>query len=126
MAIKFQKSGMSDLTLEKGRLFPVSAPIEINQELHLTESNNPVVIVYGDNLNLIELKFKGLTKDNYDGTVNGLKTWFEDSNINWMENNFTLIDEKGVSHTVRLYQKKFDMKMDSNGRYSVSLKFIEE
>ena len=126
MAIKFQKSGMSDLTIEKGRLFPVSEPIEINQEIHLTESNNPKVIVYGDNLKIIELKFKGLTKDNYNGTVNGLYTWFNDSNINWMENSFTMIDEQGVSHTVRLYQKKFDMKMDSNGRYSIALKFIEE
>lgn len=126
MSIKFSKAGMSDLTLERGRLFPVISPITINQDRYLTESNNPKVIDYGDNLELKELKFNYLSKDNYDGATNGLKTWFEDSTINWCENNFTLTDENGATHTVRLWQDKFDMRMTSNGRYTISLTLLEE
>lgn len=127
MSIVFQKSGLSDLTLERGRIFPVEeAQIKINQETYLTESMNPKVVNYGSTLKLIRLKFAGLSRDNYDGTINGLKTWFESSQINWSENNFVMIDEMGISHTVRLWQKQFSMKQDSPNRYSITLTFLEE
>jgi len=53
MAIIFQKTGLSDLTLERGRLFPIVEPITINQELYLTESMTPKVVDYGNTLMLI-------------------------------------------------------------------------
>lgn len=127
MSIVFQKGGMSDLALERGRLLPYSPEnININQEKYLTESNNPKITDYGSNLKLISLQFSHLTKDNYDGTVNGLKTWFEDSTINWLESSFTMVDENNVSHTIRLWQDKFEMSMSSNGRYSIFLIFKED
>ncbi len=127
MSIKFQHSGMSELTLERGRVTPyVPEEIEPHQDLYLTEGNNPKVINYGDPLKFMKLEFKYLSRDNYDGTVNGLKTWFEDSTINWSANNFTLVDENNVSWTVRLWQKKFNMKNLGNDRYSVELVLLIE
>ena len=92
----------------------------------MTESNNPIVVDYGDNLEFINLNFKNLSKDNYDGAVNGLKTWFESSEINWSANNFTLIDELGVSNTVRLWESSFGMAFKANGLYEISLKLLKE
>ena len=122
MSIVFQKSGLSDLTIERGRLFPFSPKnITVHQDRYLTESNNAKIVDYGANLQLIKLSFKNLTKDNYDGAINGLKTWFETSNINWSVNSFTMIDESGVSYTVRFWQKDFQMPQQVNGRYEITL-----
>jgi len=126
MAIIFQKTGLSDLTLERGRLFPIVEPITINQELYLTESMTPKVVDYGNTLKLIELKLEGLSRENFDNAVNGLKTWFESSQINWCENSFTMVDETGTNRTVRLWQKEFKMAEVSPNRYSVSLTLLEE
>jgi len=126
MAITFQKSGMDDLVIERGRLLPKDDKLRLNQERHLTESNNPKVIVYGDALELLELNFKNLTKENYDGATHGIKTWFQNSNINWSENNFTLIDENGLSYTVRYWSDTFSMPLIFNGRYSTSLVLLKE
>jgi len=125
--IIFQKTGMSDLTLENGRLVPFSPDeIEINQDKYLTESNNAKIIVYGANLELLKLKFKNLPKDNYDGSINGLKTWFSNSIINWLANSFTLLDENGISYTVRLWQNKFKTIKSSNERYVIELLLKKE
>ncbi len=126
MSIVFSAGGMSNLTLERGRLYPLSIPIQINQELNLTDGMNPKVTDYGGTAQFWKVIFNYLSKDNYDGSVNGLKTWFEDGNINWCENSFTLTDENGVAHTVRLWQKNFDMPENSNGRYSVGLTLLEK
>ncbi|NOY60294.1 MAG: hypothetical protein GXO75_15400 [Calditrichaeota bacterium] len=126
MSIVFQKSGLSDLTIEGGRLYPVSEPIRANQERYLTEDNSPKVVNYGDPLKLIKLVLDGLTRDNFDGTVNGLKTWFENSSINYSENNFTMVDETGQSRTVRLWQDDLDIKETSPGVFQVTLTLLEE
>lgn len=126
MSIKFSAGGMSTLTLERGRLYPLSMPVQINQELNLTDGMNPKVTDYGGGVQFWKMMFNYLSKDNYDGAINGLKTWFEDSNINWCENSFTLTDEDGNTHTVRLWQKNFDMPENSNSRYSVGLTLLEE
>jgi len=126
-SIVFSASGMSDLTLERGRAVPYSPEnIEANQDNYLTESNNPKVIDYGNDLEMISLSFQHLSKDNYDGAINGLKTWFENANINWMENSFTLTDENGASHTVRLWSKRWRMIRGRGGRYSVTLPLLKE
>jgi len=127
VAIIFQKSGLSDLTLERGRVFPVTdTRIRPNQERYLTESLNPKVVVYGGTLQLLELRLEGLSRDNYDGAVNGLKTWFESSQVNWSANNFTLVDEQGQTRTVRLWSDEFKMTLVAPNRYSVSLLLLEE
>ncbi len=120
--ITFQKAAMSDLVLERGRLLPFSPEaISINQDMYLTESNNAKTVKYGDNLSLVKLSFNNLTKDNYDGTVNGLKIWFENALIDWTLNSFTMIDEAGIINTVRLWQKDFTMPLKSNSRYLIGL-----
>lgn len=124
--IVFQKAGLSDLTLERGRLFPVSSPITINQENYLTEDMNPKVVDYGATAQLLAIELDGLSKDNYNGAVNGLYTWFASSTINWCENSFTLVDEYGSSHTVRLWQKEFDMQQVGPNRYQLSLTLLKE
>jgi len=72
------------------------------------------------------LKLEGLSRENFDSAVNGLKTWFESSQINWCENSFTMVDETGTNRTVRLWQKEFKMAEVSPNRYSVSLTLLEE
>lgn len=127
MPITFQKSGRSDLTMERGRIVPYTAwDVEVNQENYLTESMNPKVIDYGGVLNIISLQFQYLSYDNYLGTVNGLRTWFESSQINYMENSFTMIDEFGLTHTVRLWQNKIKMDMNAAGRYTIGIDLLEE
>lgn len=125
--IVFQKSGLSDLTMERGRIVPYSPEeIEIDQIQNLTENNIPIIVDYGNNLTFINLEFNHLSKDNYDGATNGLKTWFSSSQVNWMANNFTMIDENGVSHTVRLWDKKFKFQTLGSGRYNISIKLLKE
>ncbi len=125
--IVFQKAGLSDLTIERGRILPLELDnIAVNHDMYLTEDNKPKVTDYGDSLNLIRLAFKSLTKDNYDGVVNGLKTWFESTQINWAENSFTMTDESQVVHTVRWWQKKFGMPLSAAGLYSISFILLKE
>lgn len=124
--IVFQKSGLSDLTLERGRIFPVSSPIQVNQERYLTESLNAKVVVYSPSASFMEFKLAGISKDNFDGATNGLKTWFESSQVNWSENSFTLLDEDNVEHTVRLWQDELNVEEISPNRYQVTLLFKEE
>jgi len=127
MSIVFSKAGMDSLTLERGRTMPYSPKeIEIHQERYLTESNNAKITDYGSDLTLIKLGFNYLSKDNYDGATNGLYTWFSSSTINWSENSFTLTDEVGVAHTVRLWQSNFNMPKMRGGRYQTQLIFKEE
>ena len=127
MSIVFSKSGLSDLTLERGRIYPYSeGDIEIHQDRYLTESNEAKVVDYGTDLTMIVVRFQYLTKDNYDGATNGLKTWFQTSEINWSANSFTLNDENGVDHTVRFWQGNFSMPRTSSGRYQIQLIFKEE
>ena len=124
--IVFQKTGMSDLTLERARSYPISEPYQLNQERYLTENGQPKVVKYGDPVRFIEVQLKGLSRDNYDGVVNGLLTWFSDPNIDWSKNSFTMIDEYGQQHTVRLWQDDFNMKQDSWDSYSIRLKLLKE
>ena len=126
MSIQFSKSGMSTLTLERGRLFPIQNPKTANQDRYLTESNNPKVINYGDALEVMELNLAFLSKDNYDGAINGIKTWFENANINYSENSFTLTDEVGETHTVRLWQDKLNIQKVSSGRYQIKILLLVE
>jgi len=123
--IIFQKTGLPDLTIERGRVYPLNNPTEINQDRYLTESNHDVIVNYGNHAKFLELELKFLSKDNYDGAINGLKNWFESSQINYSENSFTLIDELGYSRTVRLWQGEFDMPENFSGRYSIKLTLKE-
>lgn len=124
--ITFRKSGLSDLVIPRGRLYPAKTPIEINQDRLLTESNNPIVVNYGDHLELLEISLEGLTRDSYDGTVNGIKSWFKNSAINFAENNFTIEDEHGESFTVRYWAGNFDMQETGENNFSVKLKLLIE
>lgn len=127
MSITFAIAGRSDLTMERGRIIPY-VPIEykIDQLLHFTEQNNPKVTDYGSNIQFIKLSFKHLSKDQYDGTVNGLETWFSSSQVNWAANSFTMTDEEGNTHTVRFWQNSFQMTRDAGGRYTVSFVLLKE
>jgi len=127
MSIVFVKGGLSDLTLERGRIYPYSAgDITIHQDRYLTESNQAKVVDYGTDLTMIVLSLTYLSKDNYDGAVNGLKTWFQSVYINWSANSFAMTDEDGVSHTVRFWQGNFSMPKTSSGRHQIQLIFKEE
>jgi len=119
--IIFQKGGMSDLTIERARVLPSTIPIEINQKRHLTQSMNAKVVDYGSTMETFQISFQGLTRDNYDGVVNGLKTWFSNSNINWAKNSFTMRDENNEVFTVRFWQDDFDMPNEEGDVYSISL-----
>ncbi len=119
--IVWKKTGMSDLTIDKGRSFPVNEPIQINQERYLTESLNAKVINFGSSAKFIQLDIAGVPRDNYNGTINGIKSWFENSNVNWSKNSFTMIDERGVTLTVRLWQDDFNMPEQWANRHNVSI-----
>ena len=125
--IIFQQAGMSDLTIEHGRTLPLELDdITINQERYLTEDNKPKVVDYGDDQNIIRMHFKSLTKDNFDGTINGLRTWFQNALINWSQFSFTMVDEAGATHTVRYWTDKFRMPMAVNGLFSITFELLKE
>jgi hypothetical protein len=125
--ITFQGSGMSDLAVQHGRSFPFSpSSIEWNQEVHLTEEYNSKILDFGSSIEFIQVVLTGLTRDNYQGSVNGLRTWFMDSNINGAETSFTFIDENNETHTVRLWQTKINFQLDGFDSYSVSFVLKKE
>ena len=119
--IVFQKSGLSDLTIQRGRAFPVRNPHKPNQIRHLTENNQAKVISFGQALRLVELQVGGLNADNYNGAVNGLQTWFSSSQINYSLNSFTMIDEYGESNTVRLWQDDFEVVETEPGIFAIKV-----
>lgn len=122
MTITFSKSGLTDCVIEHGRISPyIPLDITINQELYLTEDNQSKVVNYGSNFETIELIFKNLSRDNYDGSANGIKTWFENPTISWSLHPFTMVDEFGLTHSVRLWQNEFAVNAKPNGRYDISL-----
>jgi len=125
-SIVFKKSGLSDLTIETGRVYPVRRPVRVNQARYLTESMNPKVVSYGSTVEFIVLELAGLPRDNYDGTVNGIKTWLSSSVINWSAASFTLVDERGDTHTVRYWADEFDMPRVYANRYSTTLTLLKE
>lgn len=114
------------LIFEKGRIFPKPNPIEINQAMGFSEDMKAKVADMGNNLELIDVMMQRLTKDQYDGTVNGLKTWFDNTNINWRKNTFTFQDETGAKITVRLLDENFDMPEVVSGFYSFKLRLMQE
>jgi len=118
--IVFQKSGLSDLTLEHGRSYPTSIVIEVNQERYLTEDFKPKVIDFGSSHETMVIKLEGISKDNIDGAINGLRTWFEASQVTWALNSFTMINERGINQTIRWWDKSFKIKEVSPNRYDVS------
>lgn len=125
--IVFQKSGLSDLTLERGRVIPATGSIEPHQYAHLTQSNNAKVYDVGSNeLEFIDIQLAGLSRDNYDGATNGLKTWFESSQINWRMNSFTMVDELGESRTVRLWQDNITYTVDGFDQYTIRFRLKVE
>lgn len=123
----FSHSSIStDLVFEKGQLYTVRKPIRPNQIVGRTAGGQIKVAKLGKSELTLILNFTGLTKDNYDGTVNGLKTWFETAAIDWRKNSFTLVDETGTSYTVRLMNPEFDMQEYSPGRYRITLTLRKE
>jgi len=119
--IIFKKTGLSDLYIPVGRTFPSNEPIQTNQNLYLTSGSQAKVVVTQAVHKTLELRLDGLPRDSFDGVFNGIKTWFESAIINWSYASFTMTDENGADHTVRLWQKKFNMPRVNNGLYSTKL-----
>jgi len=124
--IVFSKTGLSNLTIEQARSFPLLEEITINQQMYLTEGNEAKVVDYGDDLEIINIVIGGLSHDNLTGTVNGLLTWFKNSAINWAQNSFTMTDETGAAQTVRFWDKKFKKVQKANGIFDISFKLKKE
>lgn len=125
-AILFQKSGMSDLTLANGVILPKKHTYQINQKRYFTESMNAVVLSLSSKAELLILRIADVSKDNFNGSVNGLKTWFDNSLINYSENNFTLVDENGETSTVRLWADNFEIDETQPGLFSLELTLLKE
>jgi len=67
-----------------------------------------------------------LSKDNYDGSINGLKTWFENAAIDWRKNYFQYTDESGSEYDVRLWDEVFSMEEYASNRYRIRILLREE
>jgi len=123
MPITFQKAGLSDLTIETGRSFPIKEDITFNQEINLTEDRQPKVVDYGgDPESFIEVNINPISVKEY----NDLKAWFVSSQVNGSANTFTMIDEEGTTKTVRLWDKKVSLSKEGFGIYSTSFLLREE
>lgn len=107
--LKFVKETLPPLVFEKGQSYPIHRPIKPRQIIQEAVGGAEMVTDVGTPEELFNLVFQRLSEDNYSGLVNGLKTWFEDSNINWGQNSFTYQDEDGVETTVRYLDNTFDM-----------------
>ena len=124
--ITFKKTGKSDLTIKNGRILPAKDSIQINQIKTLTSGNNPIVVDYSNSKKIYKLVLKNLSKDEFSGSINGIKTWFKSPEINWMMNSFTMILTDGTQKIVRLWNNKFDMNMKPNFRYDLIIELREE
>jgi len=123
MPVTFQKAGLSDLTIETGRSFPIKEDIAFNQEINLTEDRQPKVVDYGgDPESFIEVNINPISVKEY----NDLKAWFISSQVNGSANTFTMIDEEGTTKTVRLWDRKVSLSKEAFGVYSTSFLLREE
>jgi hypothetical protein len=119
---EFQKSGAPNVTFDRGRVFPVSEPVEVYQHRYDTEGLNTKVVSYGVQNNFINASFTGLSAAN----KTALENFFNDPDVNWSENTFTFVDENSVSRTVRLWQDRFNMVETSPNRFSVTFLLKDE
>jgi len=119
---EFQKTGVTTVIFDRGRVFPVSEPVEVYQHRYNTEGLNTKVISYDVEINFINASFTGLTSAN----KTALETFFQHANVNWSESDFTFVDENGVSRTVRLWQDRFNMVETSPNRFSVTFLLKDE
>jgi hypothetical protein len=122
-AITLQKSGLSDVTIANGRSFPVTYPIQFNQERYETEDQQPKVIDYGGSaVRYISVNADRITQTEF---IN-IRDFFTNSAVNGAENSITLIDENGESHTVRLWSDQIEPTQTDFNIYSISLLFRRE
>lgn len=122
-AITLQKSGLSDVTIANGRSFPISYPIQFNQERYETEDQQPKVIDFGGAIvQYLRLVLDRITQDEY---IN-LRDFFINSSVNGAENTVTLIDENKESHTVRLWTDSIELQQTKFNVYAVNLIFRKE
>ncbi|MDZ7355755.1 MAG: hypothetical protein ONB55_21760 [candidate division KSB1 bacterium] len=121
--IVFQKSGLSDLTFENGRAYPLISPVEFNQEIYETEDRSVKVVDYGGTpVEYIQINLPGMNQKE----ALGLLAWFKSSQVNGAANNFTVINENGESQTVRLWQTQIEIEQDGFGIYNASLTLRKE
>jgi len=119
---EFQKTGVTTVTFDRGRVFPISEPIEVYQHRYDTEGLNTKVISYNVQNDFINAPFTGLSAAN----KTALETFFQHVNVNWSESDFTFVDENSQSRTVRLWQDRFNMVENSPNRFSVSFLLKDE
>lgn len=121
--VVFQKSGLSDLTFENGRAYPLSSPVEFNQEIYENEDRSVKVVDYGGTpVEYIQINLPGMNQKE----ALGLLAWFKSSQVNGAANTFTMVNENGESQTVRLWQTRVETEQDGFGIYSASFTLRKE
>ena len=115
--ITFSKTGMTTLTLSRGRSFPVSAPLTFHQIRTVSEAQTVRIATMAPPTQYIRVVCQFLTQDEADA----LLAWFQDGTINGGAATFTLTDEAGTDYEVRLWQDTLEIPQTSLGFSSVDL-----
>jgi len=98
--IIFTKGG-STFTFSKGREFPISNPAQVNVPTDMSEGGQLYAYNKGIAEKLFNLTFKKLSATDYSN----FETWLTTTVVG-PASTFTMTDENGATHTVRLLDTK--------------------
>jgi hypothetical protein len=117
--------GVNTFTFSKGRKFPVSDPVQVNVATGMTDGGQLYAYNKGIAEKLFNLVYEKLPATDFTNFENWLKTIAVGP-----LNTFTMTDENGINHTVRLLDTKNPLQAEgenANGwLYSGTIQLREE
>jgi DNA-binding beta-propeller fold protein YncE len=117
--------GANSFTFSKGRSFPISDPVQVNVLTDTTDGGQMYAYNKGITEKLFNLVYEKLSAIDFTNFENWLSTIAVGP-----ANTFTMTDENGVNHTVRLLDTKNPLQADgedANGfLYSGTIQLREE
>lgn len=113
--------GASTFTFSCHRDYPVADPVQVNVPVDYSDGGQ----LYAYNKG-IEEQFFDLVFDNCNSTDYGnVDTWIKTTAVG-PKNAFTMTDESGVSHTVRMLDTKNPLRLVGVGKYSGTIHLRKE
>ena len=120
---QFQKSGVTTVTLEKGRSLPLSEPINPAQNIGIAGGGQVKVANFGTAEQLRQVVITNVSETNR----NAVLSFLQHANVNYSQNSFTFVDENSTSRTVRLWNASgLDFPKKKGGLYDIKLTLRDE
>lgn len=113
--------GASTFTFSAGRIYPVPDAGQVNVPVDYSDGGELYAYNKGIEEDFFNLVFDALTDTDYSN----FDAWLKTISVGPL-NTFTMTDEDGLSHTVRLLNTKNPLQKTRYGRYAGTINLREE